>query len=65
MATKGKVKDIIKMLDADGWVYLKKTGSHRKFAHPTKPGHVIVAGHPNEEMRPKTWDSILRQAGLK
>jgi predicted RNA binding protein YcfA (HicA-like mRNA interferase family) len=33
--------------------------------HPTKPGTVTVAGHPGQDLHPKTLNSILRQAGLK
>ena len=38
-----KVRDIIKLLERDGW-YLKATkGSHRQYKHPTKPGlHYLV-----------------------
>jgi predicted RNA binding protein YcfA (HicA-like mRNA interferase family) len=32
-----KVRDIIKLLERDGW-YLKQTrGSHRQYKHPTSP----------------------------
>jgi HicA-like toxin of HicAB toxin-antitoxin system len=40
-------------------------GSHRHFHHPIKPGTVTVAGHRNEDLRPKTLADIFRQAGLK
>jgi len=33
--------------------------------HATKPGTVTVAGHPGQDLHPKTLSSILRQAGLK
>lgn len=32
--------------------------------HP-KPGTVTVAGHPSDDVKPGTWNSILKQAGLK
>jgi len=40
-------------------------GSHRQFKHPTKVGRVTIAGKPSDDLAPKTFDSILRQAGLK
>jgi predicted RNA binding protein YcfA (HicA-like mRNA interferase family) len=60
-----KVRAIIKLIEWDGWRQVSQHGSHRQFHHPTKPGTVTVAGHRNEELRPKTTASIIRQAGLK
>ncbi len=65
MAAKGTVRDMLKKLDADGWVFVKMTGSHRQFRHPVKPGRVTLAGHPNEPMPTGTWLNVLRQAGLR
>jgi len=45
-----KVRDIIKMLERDGW-YLKATkGSHRQYKHPVKVGRVTVPGHPSDDL---------------
>ena len=60
-----KVRAIIKLIEWDGWQQVRQTGSHRQFRHPTKPGKVTVAGHPNEDLHPKTKASIMKQAGLK
>ena len=35
-----KVKQVIKLLEADGWVLEKWKGDHRQFKHPTKKGKV-------------------------
>ena len=60
-----KVREIIKLIEKDGW-YLKRTrGSHRQYKHETKSGTVTVAGHPKDDLHPKTENSILKQAGLK
>jgi predicted RNA binding protein YcfA (HicA-like mRNA interferase family) len=58
------VREIIKLIEADGWNQARQRGSHRQFKHPTKPGLVTVAGHPPKVLAPKTVKSILRQAGL-
>jgi len=58
-----KVRDIIKRLEADGWILDRQSGSHRQFKHPTRPGPVTVAGHPSVEMPAGTLRSIFRQAG--
>lgn len=58
------VRDMIKMVEADGWYVVGQTGSHRQFKHPTKPGRVTIAGKPSADVHPRTERSIIRQAGL-
>lgn len=60
-----KVRDIIKLIEADGWALARQRGSHRQYKHPTKPGLVTIAGHPADDVKPGTLASILKQAGLK
>jgi predicted RNA binding protein YcfA (HicA-like mRNA interferase family) len=60
-----KVRDLIKMLEGNGWQLVATEGSHRQFKHPHKKGRVTVAGHPSDELAPGTLGSILKQAGLK
>jgi predicted RNA binding protein YcfA (HicA-like mRNA interferase family) len=60
-----KVREILKLLKDDGWYLVTTEGSHRQLKHPTKQGRVTVAGHPSEDIHPKTLKSILTQAGLK
>lgn len=59
-----KSSEIIKILERDGWCWMKTVGSHHHFKHPTKPGKVTVK-HPQKDVPPKTLDSIMKQAGLK
>ena len=61
-----KVRDIMKLIEKDGWAMLAGTGSsHRQYKHPVKPGRVTIAGHRNDDVDPGTLKSILRQARLK
>ncbi|HHW44150.1 MAG TPA: type II toxin-antitoxin system HicA family toxin [Desulfotomaculum sp.] len=60
-----KVRDILRLLQEDGWYLIEQKGSHRQFKHPTKPGRVTVAGKPSETLHPKTLGNILKQAKLK
>ncbi|MFQ6002972.1 MAG: type II toxin-antitoxin system HicA family toxin [Candidatus Zixiibacteriota bacterium] len=60
-----KVRDIINMLEADGWYLVATKGSHRQYKHPSKPGRVTIAGHPGDDLAPGTLNSILKQAQLK
>jgi len=58
------VREIIKIIQADGWYLARQRSSHRQFKHPTKAGLVTVAGHPPKVLAPKTVKSTFRQAGL-
>ena len=60
-----KVRDVIKLLEEDGWRLVRTRGSHRQFKHYTKRGKATVAGRPSEDVHPKTLGSIMRQAGLR
>jgi len=60
-----KVRDIIKMIEDDGWYIVATRGSHRQYKHPKKPGLVTIAGNPNHDVAPGTLNSILKQAKLK
>jgi predicted RNA binding protein YcfA (HicA-like mRNA interferase family) len=60
-----KVRVAIKLVERDGWRHVRTRGSHRQFKHPTKPGTVTIAGNLGDELKPKTLNSLLRQAGLK
>jgi predicted RNA binding protein YcfA (HicA-like mRNA interferase family) len=60
-----KVREALKLLEDDGWRLVAQKGSHRQFIHPVKPGRVTIPGKESAELSPKTWASILRQAGLK
>ena len=60
-----KIRDIVRLIEEDGWILSRMRRSHRQYRHPAKPGTVTIAGHPSDEIHPKTERSILRQAGLK
>jgi len=60
-----KVKDVIKMIEKDGWILVRIRGSHRHFHHPAKPGTVTIAGKESIDMPAGTFNSVLKQAGLK
>lgn len=58
------VKEIERILIADGWYHKTTKGSHKQFKHPIKPGKVTVPQHKGD-ISPLTAKSILKQAGLK
>ncbi len=61
-----KVRDVIKMIENDGWIMLPRTGTnHRQFKHPTKPGRVTITGNEGRDLSPRDLSSVKKQAGLK
>lgn len=59
-----KPKELLKILKADGWTIARIRGSHYILEHPTKAGHPTIPMH-NTDLKPGTFNSILKQAGLK
>lgn len=60
-----KVRNVIKMLEQDGWYLYRTRGSHRQFKHSIKKGKVTVPGKMSDELPPGTLNNILKQAQLK
>jgi predicted RNA binding protein YcfA (HicA-like mRNA interferase family) len=60
-----KVKDLIQLIEGDGWYLARTRGSHRQYKHPNKIGLVTVPGKLSDDLAPGTLNSILKQAGLK
>jgi predicted RNA binding protein YcfA (HicA-like mRNA interferase family) len=60
-----KVREVLRLLNDDGWTLARQRGSHRQLKHASKRGLVTVAGKLSDELAPGTLNSILKQAGLK
>jgi predicted RNA binding protein YcfA (HicA-like mRNA interferase family) len=65
MAQKMKVREVIRLIEKDGWFQVATRGSHRQCKHGEKAGRVTVAGKLSDDVAPKTLSSILRQAGIR
>ena len=57
-------REIIKIIEANGWEFKNAEGDHYHFQHKTKPGKVTIT-HPVKNLPKKRVASILKQAGLK
>ena len=57
-------RDVIRILEKDGWYEVASVGSHKQFKHPSKSGRVTVK-HPDKDIPRKTLDSIERQSGIR
>ena len=60
-----KIREVIKLIEKDGWYLMRVKGYHRQYKHPSKKGLVTISGHFNEDIAKGTLNSILKQAGLK
>jgi predicted RNA binding protein YcfA (HicA-like mRNA interferase family) len=60
-----KVRDVIKLIEKDGWHLVATRGSHRQYKHPAKSGRVTIPGKPGDDLAPSTLNSIFKQAQLK
>ena len=57
-------RDVIAMLEADGWRFARQRGDHIQYKHPIKKGLVTVQ-HPVKDLNINVLKSIERQAGIK
>ncbi len=57
-------REVIRIIESDGWREVTCVGSHHHFKHPTKPGRVTVP-HPKKNIPIGTVKNIFRQAGIK
>jgi len=56
-------REIIKIINADGWLLVRVDGSHHIFKHDIKKG-IVTVPHPKKNLPIKTVRNILSQAGL-
>jgi predicted RNA binding protein YcfA (HicA-like mRNA interferase family) len=45
-----KVRDLIKLIESDGWKHIRTRGSHRQYKHAVKKGRVTVPGHSGDDV---------------
>jgi len=45
-----KVRDVIKLIEEDGWYLARTKGDHKQYKHPFKTGLVTIAGHLNDNL---------------
>lgn len=57
-------REMIKLLEANGFEYVRSNGSHRLYRNPHTGRSTIVPYH-SKTLKPGTEKNILKQAGLK
>lgn len=61
-----KTKDIIKLIELDGWFIVRQKGSHRQYKHSIKQGLVTIPIHRlANDISPGLEKSILKQAQIE
>jgi len=60
-----KVRDLIRLVEADGWKHVRTTGSHHHYKHASKPNVVTIPGRAGDDVPVGTLKSILKAAGLE
>ena len=60
-----KSREVIRVLESNGWRLVRTKGSHRQYRHPDRQELVTVPDHAGVDLKPGTLNSILKKAGLK
>ena len=56
--------ELLRALKRDGWEQLRQSGSHVILKHADKARYVTVPKHATVTIKPKTLETIQKQAGL-
>jgi predicted RNA binding protein YcfA (HicA-like mRNA interferase family) len=57
-------KDLVKILEAHGFIFKRAKGSHQIYYNPDKKVTVVVPFHGKKDMPKGTYYGILKQAGI-
>lgn len=60
-----KVKQVIALLEENGWEFIRMRGDHRIFYKEGAKRPVVVPGNLSDDLKEGTLNSILKGAGLK
>ncbi len=59
------IREVIRLIEKDGWYLSRTRGDHRQYKHDSKSGLVTISGKFSDGIRKGTLNSVLKQAGLK
>jgi len=57
-------KKLCKLLEENGWVLSRVTGSHHVYVKSGEDAHIVVPVHGNKEIKTGLLKAILKTAGL-
>lgn len=56
-------RELIKIIESNGWKLVGTKGSHHQYKHPSIKGRVTIP-HPSRDFPKGTLASIFKQAGV-
>ena len=59
------VREVIRLLEQNGWTEMRCRGSRRHFKHPAQRDVIPVPGNTGKELALGTLNAILKKAGSK
>jgi predicted RNA binding protein YcfA (HicA-like mRNA interferase family) len=60
-----KYGELMQLLEKDGWVMVRKSGSHIIMIHSVKAGRIIIPFHSGKEVKKGLLIAIIKQTGIK
>lgn len=60
-----KYNELFRLLKKDGWLEVRKKGSHVIMQHTEKSGKLAIPYHSGKEVKKGLLTSILKQANIK
>ena len=60
-----KVKEVVSILENNGWTMVRQSGAHRTYKHPDRSLVVTVSGRWNSTMTVGMLASIRRTSGIE
>ena len=59
-----KVRDVVELLEANGWSYSRTKGDHHVFTKEGARRNIVVPGRMNDDLYNPFVARILKEAGL-
>jgi mRNA interferase HicA len=60
-----KSSELVRLLEENGWYFVRQRGSHMIMRHPNKKGQIVCPKHGSHEIGKGLEKKIKKDAGLK
>ena len=60
-----KAADVVKLIETQGWYFVRQKGSHKIFKHRDFSEVITVPDHGKDDLKPGLLNRILKTAGVK
>ncbi|HEX2865669.1 MAG TPA: type II toxin-antitoxin system HicA family toxin [Ignavibacteriales bacterium] len=60
-----KTKELIRIVEKDGWYRFRSEGVIQQFKHTLKMGIITISGRPHDYLAQNSINNILDKAGLR